>query len=34
MQNALTSWAGTITEVNVKEGVVVSPRAPLIQIGA
>jgi biotin carboxyl carrier protein len=26
--------AGTVTEVYVTEGVVVSPRAPLVQIGA
>jgi biotin carboxyl carrier protein len=35
MQNDITATrAGTVTEVYVKEGVVVSPRAPLIQIGA
>jgi pyruvate carboxylase subunit B len=35
MQNDITATrAGTVTDVYVKEGVVVSPRAPLIQIGA
>jgi pyruvate carboxylase subunit B len=35
MQNDITAArAGTVTEVYVKEGVVVGPRAPLIQIGA
>ena len=35
MQNDITATrAGTVTEVYVTEGVVVSPRAPLIQIGA
>ena len=35
MQNDITATrAGTVTEVYVKEGVVVGPRAPLIQIGA
>ena len=35
MQNDITATrAGTVTEVYVKEGVVVSPRAPLVQIGA
>src|SRR6202163_145250 len=34
MQNDITATrAGTVTEVYVKEGVVVGPRAPLIQIG-
>jgi pyruvate carboxylase subunit B len=35
MQNDITATrSGTVTEVYVTEGVVVSPRAPLIQIGA
>ncbi|HEV3274425.1 MAG TPA: pyruvate carboxylase subunit B [Candidatus Dormibacteraeota bacterium] len=35
MQNDITATrAGTVTEVYVTEGIVVSPRAPLIQIGA
>ena len=35
MQNDITATrTGTVTEVYVKEGVVVGPRAPLIQIGA
>jgi biotin carboxyl carrier protein len=35
MQNDITATrAGTVTEVYVTEGMVVSPRAPLIQIGA
>ena len=35
MQNDITATrAGTVTEVYVTEGTVVSPRAPLIQIGA
>jgi pyruvate carboxylase subunit B len=35
MQNDITATrAGTVTEVYVKQGVVVGPRAPLIQIGA
>jgi biotin carboxyl carrier protein len=35
MQNDITATrAGTVTEVYVTEGVVVSPRTPLIQIGA
>jgi len=35
MQNDITATrAGTVTEVYVTEGVVVSPRAPLVQIGA
>ena len=35
MQNDIEATrAGTITDVYVKEGVVVGPRAPLVQIGA
>ena len=35
MQNDITATrTGTVTEVYVQEGVVVGPRAPLIQIGA
>ena len=35
MQNDITATrAGTVTEVYIAEGAVVSPRAPLIQIGA
>ena len=35
MQNDIAATrAGTITDVYVKEGAVVGPRAPLVQIGA